>query len=129
IGRVSALARAHQLLAEGRWVGADLRRLVDEELRAFASLGDGRVSIEGEPLALSAHLAQAVAMALHELATNAVKHGALSATDGRVEVSWGPVAEDRPTVVTWRESGGPPVREPARRGLGTTLLERALRGT
>lgn len=87
LGRVSALARAHQLLAGGRWVGADLRRLVEEELYAFASDGDGRVTIEGEPFALSPSAAQGVAMAIHELATNAVKHGALSTLSGRVAVS------------------------------------------
>jgi PAS domain S-box-containing protein len=128
MGRVSALARAHQLLAEGRWVGADLRRLIEEELGAFAAPEDGRVTITGEALELSPHLAQAVAMAIHELATNAVKHGALSAPGGRVEVSWTqPSAE--PPLITWRESGGPPVAKPERFGLGANLLERALRGT
>ncbi len=67
-------------------------------------------------------------MAIHELATNAVKHGALSTPTGRVDVSWSAGAGGAP-VVTWRESGGPPVSEPSRRGLGTALLERALRGT
>jgi two-component sensor histidine kinase len=132
LGRISALARAHQLLAGGRWVGADLRRLVEEELHPYAS-GDGegaaRVSIVGEAFALSPAVAQGVAMAVHELATNAIKHGALSAPGGRVAVSWTPGAEDRPAVITWRESDGPPVREPARRGLGMNLLERALSGS
>jgi PAS domain S-box-containing protein len=129
VGRVAALARAHQLLADGRWIAADLRRLVEDELHAFASPGDGRIAIEGEPLALSPHLAQAVAMAVHELTTNAVKHGSLSAPAGRVEVAWTAPTPDRPAVITWRESGGPPVREPSRRGLGASLLERALKGT
>ncbi|HEY2358866.1 MAG TPA: PAS domain S-box protein [Phenylobacterium sp.] len=128
LGRVSALARAHQLLAGGRWVGADLRRLVEEELYAFASDGDGRVTIEGEPFALSPAAAQGVAMAIHELATNAVKHGALSTLSGRVAVSWTQATEVAPAVITWREAGGPPVREPARRGLGMSVLERALLG-
>jgi len=129
IGRISALARAHHLLAEGRWMGADLRRLVEEELHAFAGPDDGRATITGEPLELSPHLAQAVAMAIHELATNAVKHGALSAPGGRVAVSWTAPGEAA-AVITWRESGGPPVAgPPRRRGLGATLLERALRGT
>src|SRR6185312_11082276 len=81
IGRISALARAHQLLAGGRWTGADLRRLVEDELRPYA--GDQRVRIDGEPYALSPAAAQGVAMAVHELATNAVKHGALSTPGGR----------------------------------------------
>jgi len=128
IGRVTALARAHQLLADGRWVGADLRRLIEDELGAFAGPDDGRVSITGETLELSPHLAQAVAMAIHELATNAVKHGALSAPGGRVDVAWTQPGGAAP-LISWRESGGPPVVKPERFGLGATLLERALRGT
>lgn len=126
LGRVSALARAHQLLAGGRWTGADLRRLIEEELHPYA--GDARVTIEGEPYALSPAAAQGVAMAVHELATNAVKHGALSTLTGRVAVSWAPGTDTAPAVITWRETGGPRVREPMRRGLGMNLLERALLG-
>jgi PAS domain S-box-containing protein len=129
IGRVSALARAHQLLADGRWTGADLRRLVEEELGAFAQWDDGRVAIAGEAMELPPQLAQSVAMAIHELATNAVKHGALSAPGGRVAVTWSRPDAGAAPVIVWRESGGPPVRAPQRRGLGTNLLERALRGT
>ena len=128
IGRITALARAHQLLAAGRWEGADLRRLVEDELTPFAGPADGRVSIEGEPFALSPQLAQSVAMAVHELTTNAVKHGALSAEGGRVSVSWTRPPGAAAPVITWRESGGPPVREPAGRGLGMALLERAFLG-
>jgi PAS domain S-box-containing protein len=127
LGRVSALARAHQLLAGGRWTGADLRRLVEEELQPYA--GDARVTIEGEPYALAPAAAQGVAMAIHELATNAIKHGALSAPRGRVEVSWTQGADGAPAVITWREAGGPAVQAPTGRGLGMTVLERALQGT
>jgi PAS domain S-box-containing protein len=129
IGRISALARAHQLLADGRWEGADLRRLIEDELHAFASSGDGRLTIEGDPYALTPQLAQSVAMAIHELTTNAVKHGALSVQAGRVEVSWITPPEGKAPVITWRELGGPAVSAPSRRGLGATVLERALRGT
>jgi two-component sensor histidine kinase len=86
------------------------------------------VSICGEPYALAPAVAQGVAMAVHELATNAVKHGALSTLEGRVAVSWTQVTDISPAVITWREMGGPRVREPARRGLGMSVLERALRG-
>ena len=127
IGRISALGRAHQLLSEARWEGADLRRLVEEELLAF-SLGEAsRVSIEGPDVALSPAAAQALAMALHELATNAAKYGALSASQGRVAVRWSRAA-DGPLRLTWTESGGPDVSPPSRRGLGTTILGRALAG-
>jgi PAS domain S-box-containing protein len=127
-GRVNALARAHQLLAKARWEGADLRSLVEEELLPF-SLGDeARVWISGAPVALPPAAAQSVAMALHELATNAAKYGALSTAEGRVEVSWSRDAEGALTL-SWRELGGPPVRAPNRHGLGTRLLGRALAGT
>lgn len=127
VGRVNALARAHQLLAEARWEGADLRRLVEEELLAF-SLGEAtRVSIEGEEIALPPAAAQSIAMALHELATNAAKYGALSSTLGRVRVAW-TLSEDGRLLIRWSETGGPPVLKPSRRGLGTSMLARALEG-
>ncbi|MCR5881028.1 PAS domain-containing protein [Phenylobacterium sp. J367] len=126
VGRVSALARAHQLLAEARWEGADLRRLVEEELLAF-SLGEtARVSIEGDEVALPPAAAQAIAMALHELATNAAKYGALSVPAGKVRVAW---RRDGGVLrIVWEEVGGPPVATPSRRGLGTSMLRRALEG-
>jgi PAS domain S-box-containing protein len=126
-GRVNALARAHQLLAKARWEGADLRRLVEEELLAFRLGDEARVSVRGPTAALAPAAAQAVAMALHELATNAVKHGALSTPTGRVEVSWESDGSGG-LELCWRETGGPPVQQPSRKGLGTTLLERALGG-
>lgn len=127
LGRIAALGRAHQLLSEARWEGADLRRLVEEELLAF-SLGEAsRVSIRGPEVALTPAAAQALAMALHELATNAAKYGALSAPEGHVDVSW-TQAEDGALSVVWSERGGPAVAPPSRRGLGTTILARALAG-
>ena len=127
IGRVAALGRAHQLLSEARWEGADLRRLVEEELLAF-SLGEAaRVSIRGDDVALPPAAAQALAMALHELATNAAKYGALSTPQGQVAVSW---THDwrGPLSIRWVESGGPVVSPPTRRGLGAAMLARALGG-
>jgi len=127
VGRITALGRAHQLLSEARWEGADLRRLVEEELLAF-SLGEAaRVSIRGEDVALPPAAAQALAMALHELATNAAKYGALSTPSGQVVVSW--TREGRgPLTIRWAETGGPLVTRPTRRGLGATMLARALGG-
>ncbi|WP_374470048.1 PAS domain-containing protein [Phenylobacterium sp.] len=126
VGRVNALARAHQLLAAARWEGADLRRLVEEELLAF-SLGEtSRVDIVGDEVALPPAAAQAIAMALHELATNAAKYGALSSREGRVRVAWERL--DGRLRIRWEESGGPPVTQPTRRGLGTSMLQRALDG-
>lgn len=127
IGRVAALGRAHQLLSEARWEGADLRRLVEEELLAF-SLGEAaRVSIRGDDVALPPAAAQALAMALHELATNAAKYGALSTSEGQVAVSW--TRERRgPLTIRWAETGGPAVAVPTRKGLGAVMLARALGG-
>lgn len=126
-GRIAALGRAHQLLSEARWEGADLRRLVEEELLAF-SLGEAsRVTIEGPDVALAPAAAQALAMALHELATNAAKYGSLSKPEGRVAVSWTRAAGG-PLNLRWAESGGPVVATPSRRGLGTAMLGRALAG-
>jgi two-component sensor histidine kinase len=127
MGRITALGRAHQLLSEARWEGADLRRLVEEELLAF-SLGEAaRVSIRGEDVALPPAAAQALAMALHELATNAAKYGALSTPSGQVVVSWTRAARGALTI-RWSETGGPLVTQPTRRGLGATMLARALGG-
>ncbi|MBS0333493.1 MAG: PAS domain-containing protein [Proteobacteria bacterium] len=126
-GRIAALGRAHQLLSEARWEGADLRRLVEEELLVF-SLGEAtRVSLTGPDVALSPAAAQALAMALHELATNAAKYGSLSRPEGRVSVSWTHSAQGA-LLLRWEESGGPPVARPSRRGLGTAMLARALAG-
>lgn len=126
LGRVDALARAHQLLAASRWTGADLRRLVADEVRAY-TLGDGeRVSINGPDVPLSPALAQGIAMAVHELATNALKHGALSNATGRIDVAWTRSAHG--LRLTWTESGGPPVEAPTHAGFGTTVLQRALKG-
>jgi two-component sensor histidine kinase len=127
LGRVEALARAHQLLAESRWRGADLRRLVEEELRPY-TLGDAaRVRITGGAAPLSPAAAQGVAMALHELATNAVKHGSLSVPEGQVEVRW--TVEGDHLRIRWSESDGPPVEKPERNGFGATVLRRALDGS
>jgi len=125
-GRVQALARAHQLLSSSRWQGADLRRLVEEELAAF-TLGDrDRIQTSGPDLPLAPTAAQGVAMALHELTTNAAKHGALSAQTGRVRVTW--TVADGWLRIRWTERGGPAVSRPAGRGFGTTVLSRALTG-
>jgi two-component sensor histidine kinase len=126
-GRVGALARAHQQLAQARWEGADLRRLVEEELLAFSIGDEARASVRGPTVTLAPAAAQSVAMALHELATNAAKYGALSTPHGRVEVSWRRDAGGA-LRISWRETGGPRVEKPARKGLGTTLLQRALSG-
>lgn len=124
MGRIDALARVHAVLARNRWIGADLGRVVEEELAAFRTGEDDRLTISGPVLALRTEAAQALSMILHELATNAVKYGALSMRSGRVGVDWSWDAEDR-LVFNWIETGGPAIKAPTRRGFGSNLIESA----
>jgi PAS domain S-box-containing protein len=131
-GRVLALARAHGLLAEGAWSGAELRVLAEGELQPFqpqpGEAEAARVEIDGPGIRLGPTAAQAVSMALHELATNATKHGALSAPGGRVRLSWERDAAAGLLRLSWEERGGPPVAgPPPRRGFGTRVLEATIR--
>ncbi|CAN7214522.1 PAS domain-containing protein [Phenylobacterium sp. LjRoot225] len=125
LGRIGALARAHQLLSDSRWRGADLQTLVEVELRPY-TLGDvARAYVQGPGVSLSPPEAEGVSMAIHELATNSAKYGAFSTPAGRVEVVW-TLDSLGARHIRWREDGGPPVVTPDRKGFGTRLLERAL---
>jgi PAS domain S-box-containing protein len=121
-GRIRALANVHKLFVESRWNGAGLRTLVEEELAGYAPEPDGRVHIAGPNLLLEPDTAQAIAVALHELATNAAKYGAFSTNDGKIHVEWSRAADGR-LVLHWRETGGPPVKPPTRRGFGSRVME------
>jgi PAS domain S-box-containing protein len=125
-GRIQALANVHKLFGESRWTGAELNRLVADELAPYRESGDGRARIDGPDLMLRPDMAQAIAVLLHELATNAAKYGALSVPDGHVRVDWshGP---DGPLVLRWTEAGGPLVEPPTRRGFGTRVSEHMVR--
>jgi two-component system, chemotaxis family, CheB/CheR fusion protein len=126
-GRLIALARAHDVLMEHDWIGADLRETVDRALKPFAGNGDGRVRLEGPPVHVSPKAALALAMALQELATNASKYGALSNGAGHVNVAWTVGGEDPPLLsLRWQEGGGPPVEPPNHQGFGSRLLKRNL---
>jgi two-component sensor histidine kinase len=127
IGRVDALARAHELLASARWRGADLRRLIEEELLPYTLGEPGRARLFGPDMALSPGEAQALAMGLHELATNAAKYGPLGTADGQIEVVWERDAGGG-RHIRWQEHGGPPVTPPSRKGFGVNVLELTLRG-
>jgi two-component sensor histidine kinase len=119
--RLQALARANRALVRSNWGGVDLNQLVRNELEAFSK----RASVSGVSVLLSPQHAQNFTLALHELATNSAKYGALSKITGKVEVSW-TIQPDRSGSVlkfTWQESGGPPVSLPARQGFGTQLLK------
>jgi PAS domain S-box-containing protein len=121
--RLMALSAAHNLLTEENWGGASLERVVEDATEHLAG-GSARFDIAGEPLRLAPRAALALAMALHELGTNAAKYGALSVEGGRVSIAWS-VDGDR-VRLQWRESGGPPVATPTRRGFGSRLIERGL---
>jgi two-component sensor histidine kinase len=124
IRRLQALGRSHDLLTANRWEGASLAQIVEAELSEFA----GRIEAGGPDINLDARATQTITMILHELATNAVKYGALSSPHGRVTLAWSLEREETPRFsLTWRESGGPPVRPPERQGFGTSLLGSALR--
>jgi two-component sensor histidine kinase/DNA-binding response OmpR family regulator len=129
-GRIRALARAHTLLSQSRWQGAELSRLVEEELAPFRA-GDPRRAVASGPFVmLRSATAQTIALALHELATNAAKYGALSARSGRVSASWR--LSDERLDLTWEESGGPRAAEPSAQGFGMRMIratvERELSG-
>jgi PAS domain S-box-containing protein len=125
-GRVQALANVHRLFVESRWSGADLRSLAEAELAAYQDCG-GRALIGGRPMVVAPDRAQALAVVLHELATNAAKYGSLSVADGHVELDWSRVPGGG-LVLSWSETGGPPVRPPTRSGFGTRVMESMVRG-
>ncbi len=125
--RLFALARAHDVLTRENWEGAELREIIAEVLEPYRRLAGERFEIRGPHLRLSPSMAVALAMAFHELATNASKYGALSLPKGRVSIHWTLTPGDLPSLtLEWRESHGPSVLPPTRRGFGTRLIERSL---
>jgi len=120
IGRLHALAHAQEFVAAGPGAGVPLRQLVEAELAAFAA----RASIEGEAVVVGGSFAQMFALVVHELATNAAKHGSLSTARGHVVINWRvDRTEPNPQLhFSWTERGGPPVAEPGAEGLGTQLI-------
>jgi two-component system CheB/CheR fusion protein len=125
--RITAIARAHSLLTDGGCGAASLRDLVATELAPYDRAG-ANISVIGPSVALTPKAGLAMAMAIHELASNAAKYGALSLPGGRVAVTWSfDDNANRMLGFTWLETGGPPItRPPSRRGFGTTLIERTL---
>ena len=123
--RVRALSASQDLLVKNEWKGVDLLELIRSQLAHFKDLIGMRIHLRGPSLLISASAAQTIGMALHELATNAGKYGALSTGAGRVEVAWGLERADggeEHFVIGWRESGGPPVTAPAQTGFGSTVI-------
>jgi len=128
LGRVQALTAAYSLLSRENWSTVQLQEVVMEELRPFMASDRANVRIEGPPVSLDPRGALALGMAIHELATNAAKYGALSVPEGDVAVTWAVQTDgdERQLLLDWVEQNGPQVSAPAKRGFGTTLIERGL---
>jgi PAS domain S-box-containing protein len=123
-GRIKALARAHALLSDSRWHGADLGTLAIEELAPYRGVEAEKVEISGSKISLLPHMAQGLALALHELATNAAKHGALSSVAGKVSLTW----QSRPDglILQWIETGGPRLAPPPTRSFGLNVIRASI---
>ena len=122
--RLLALSAAHNVLTRENWEGADVVEVVQQAIRPYDDSQQPRLRTDGPSLRVAPNVALALALALHELATNAVKYGALSAPGGQVELSWR--RDDGVFELEWRERGGPPVSEPTGRGFGSRLLSQGL---
>jgi len=125
-GRIQALANVHRLFVQSRWAGADLCSLVEAELAPYCPQEEKRASIEGPMLLLEPNIAQAMAVTVHELTTNAAKYGALSAPEGHVQIEWSQIPNGR-VLFRWTETGGPIVKQPKRQGFGTRVMASMIR--
>jgi PAS domain S-box-containing protein len=121
-GRVQSMAAAHALLSQSRWSDVGLTEVIRHQLAPYTT--DANTTIRGPEIMLTSVQTQAVAMVIHELVTNAAKHGALSNSDGRVSVSWDRTSANTAAVLTiiWSEFGGPPIAAPVRLGYGSSLI-------
>lgn len=128
--RLLALSRAHNVLTREHWEGADLNEIVAEAVAPYSAVGATRLHIVGPSVRLSPRMALSLALVLHELATNAVKYGALSGDTGEVRIAWWLSQDDGESQLhlTWVESAGMPVPTLTRRGFGTRLVERSVTG-
>lgn len=126
--RIVSLADTHSMLTDDYWQMASLHKLLESELRHYDTNDKSRVLLKGPDVALVADIAIPVGMAFHELASNSSKYGALSRPQGRLEVRWSVDSSGSSKIVTldWQERDGPVVEQPAKRGFGTTLLEKVV---
>jgi two-component sensor histidine kinase len=125
--RLKALGQAHMVLTQSSWINAPMAAIIEGALIPH-SMAPGEICSQGPPVTLSARQALSLSMAMHELATNSMKYGALSAPGGQVTVRWTlePLEGDKSLRLRWLESGGPPVAPPERRGFGSRLIEQVL---
>jgi light-regulated signal transduction histidine kinase (bacteriophytochrome)/CheY-like chemotaxis protein len=124
-GRVQALARAHDQITNLNWAPVALRSLVESEAGAYLGARASRVKMEGPDVALDPKAFATLALVVHEMMTNSAKYGALADSTGQVEVVW-KLDQGSTLTIDWKESGGPPVQPPSRRGFGTTIIERSV---
>lgn len=123
-GRIQALARAHGMLSDSTWQGADLMDLVHDQLQ-LGAVDPLRLTASGPQVQLRPQTALRLALILHELSTNAIKYGAFSGPTGRVVLTWSVMAER--LQIRWQETGGPPVKAPVKRGFGSMLIENSMK--
>ncbi len=126
--RLMGLSAAHDVLTRERWHGASLREVAERALKPFCGEGLPRVGMDGPEVWLPPGASLTMALVFHELATNAVKYGALSNETGEVAIAWTHDPGTGGLRLSWTERGGPPVREPTRKGFGSRLIERGLKG-
>jgi two-component sensor histidine kinase len=124
--RMWALAKPHYILTKRDWETAPLRDLLTAELKPFEGSESSRFTLDGKDVQLTSQMALALGLVFHELATNAVKYGALSVPAGRVEIGWKVSEDGRRLLLHWQETGGPPVEKPSRRGMGSRVIESGL---
>jgi len=126
LGRLHAIARAHGLLSVTAWTNAAVDEVVRSTLEPYLQPEAARFIIEGPPVSISSNVALALNMALHELSTNAVKYGALSTPEGKINIGWRfDETEADFVILQWKETGGPTIEAPGQAGFGSRLLERA----
>jgi two-component sensor histidine kinase len=122
-GRIRALSATHDLLSQGEWSNASLKAVIESELAPYRGRDGEHIQLAGPDIELRPNDALSLGLAIHELATNAAKYGALSVPEGRIAIEWERTAPDR-VEVRWRETGGPPVQVPQQRGFGLELIEK-----
>jgi len=124
-GRIQALARAHDQITSLNWAPVALKALVESEAGAYLGARAGRIRMDGPEVALDPKAFSTLALVVHEMMTNSAKYGALADSTGQVEIAW-KLDQSSSLVIDWKESGGPPVQPPSRRGFGTTIIERSI---
>lgn len=124
-GRITSLAAAHDNITKGNWSSAPLRALIDTEAQAYLGGMEARLSVDGPDVLINPEAYTVLALVLHEMVTNSAKYGALSDRTGKLAVRIERGGDDQ-LAIHWRESGGPPVKAPTRRGFGSTIIDRSI---